>query len=67
MQTHKQLFFYFSVVSNMAEDAEAAMAAAELDGNRPRKINPLTIIQVTKSLIIYLGKGITIIQEIWSN
>jgi hypothetical protein len=39
----------------MAEDAEAAMAAAELDGNRPRKINPLTIIQVTKSLIIYTG------------
>ena len=37
----------------MAEDAEAAMAAAELDGNRPRKINPLTIIQVTKQLIIY--------------
>jgi hypothetical protein len=39
----------------MAEDAEAAMAAAELDGNRPRKINPLTIIQVTKSLIIFSG------------
>ena len=35
----------------MAEDAEAAMAAAELDGNRPRKVNPLTIIQVTQYLM----------------
>ncbi len=46
----KLSFFLFAVVANMSEAAEAALAAAELDGNRPRKVNPLTIIQVT---IIY--------------
>ena len=43
------LNFSFAVVANMSEAAEAALAAAELDGNRPRKVNPLTIIQVSFS------------------
>ena len=43
------LNFSFAVVANMSEAAEAALAAAELDGNRPRKVNPLTIIQVSLS------------------
>jgi hypothetical protein len=34
----------------MSEAAEAALAAAELDGNRPRKVNPLTIIQVKNNI-----------------
>ncbi len=48
--SNKIIVFLFAVVANMSEAAEAALAAAELDGNRPRKVNPLTIIQVT---IIY--------------
>ena len=37
---------YDAEVEAEANAAATAAAAAELDGNRPRKINPLTIIQV---------------------